>query len=72
MLLSINESGEVYPLVLTRPGELNWSHFVKEIEKTFLIDVEKSYTIFYTLLSGNDSQSKVHLKESTFQLFHIT
>ena len=38
VLLSIDESNEVYPLVLTQPGELNWSHFVKEIEKTCLIN----------------------------------
>ena len=41
MLLSICESDEVYSLVLTQHGELNWSHVVKEIEKTCLINVEK-------------------------------
>ena len=66
MLLSIGESDEVYPLVLTRPGELNWHHFVKEIEKTCLINVEESCSMFYTLLSRNGNQSKVHLKECTF------
>ena len=72
VLLSIDESDEVYPLVLTRPGELNWGHFVKEIEKTCLINVEKSCSMFYTLLCRNGNQSKAHLKESTFSTFHIT
>ena len=58
VLLSIDELDEVYPLMSTRPGKLNWSHFVKEIEKTCLINVEKSYSMFYTLLSGNGSQAK--------------
>ena len=69
MLLSTDESDEIYPLVLTRPGELNWRHFVKEIEKTCLINVEKSCSMFYTLLSRNGNQSKVHLKENTFSTF---
>ena len=56
VLLSVDESDEIYPLVLTRPGELNRSH-----------SVEKSYSMFYTLLSSNGSQTKVHLKESTFE-----
>ena len=65
VLLSIDESDEVYPLVLTRPGELNWRHFVKEIEKTCLINVKKSCSMFYTLLSRNGNQSK------NFQLFKV-
>ena len=40
VLLSIVKSDEVHPLVLTRPGKLNWSHLVKEIEKTCLINIE--------------------------------
>ena len=56
-------------MVLTRPGELNWSHFVKAIEKTCLINFEESYSMFYTMLSSNGSQSKVHLKQSTFSAF---
>ena len=69
VLLSIDESDEVYPLVLTRPEELNSRHFVKEIEKTCLINVEKSCPMFYTLLSRNGNQNKVHLKKSTFSTF---
>ena len=69
VLLSIDEKDEVYPLVLTWSGELNWSHFLNEIEKTCLINFAKSYSMFYTMLSSNGSQSKVHLKETTLSAF---
>ena len=52
--------------MLARPGELKWSHFVRKSRRACLINFEKSFSIFDTLLSGNGNQSKVHLKEGRF------
>ena len=69
VLLSVDNLDEVHPLLLARPAEPNLSHFVKEIETNCVINVEKSYSMFYIFLSSNGSQRKLHLKESTFSAF---